>query len=48
MNEREFKQHLKDLVHGRHRVEEHDWTEPGKTAKARTAAPSKKRAKKKR
>lgn len=48
MNEREFKQHLKDLVQGRHRVEEHDWAEPGKTAKARAAAPSKKRARKKR
>jgi hypothetical protein len=25
MNEREFKQHLKDLAHGHHHPEEHDW-----------------------
>jgi hypothetical protein len=28
MDEKDFKKHLKDLVHGRHRPEEHDW-EPG-------------------
>ncbi len=48
MNEQEFKQHLKSLVHGRHRLEEHDWAEPAKTAKARSPAAPKKRAKKKR
>jgi hypothetical protein len=25
MNELEFKRHLKDLVHGQHHPEEHDW-----------------------
>ena len=25
MNEAEFKRHLKDLVHGHHHLEEHDW-----------------------
>jgi len=25
MNELEFKRHLKDLVHGHHHPEEHDW-----------------------
>jgi hypothetical protein len=25
MNEQEFKEHLKDLVHGHHHREEHDW-----------------------
>jgi hypothetical protein len=25
MNEKEFKKHLKDLAHGRHHPEEHDW-----------------------
>jgi len=29
MNELEFKRHIKDLVHGRHHPEEHDWKEPG-------------------
>jgi hypothetical protein len=27
MNELEFKRHLKDLVHGHHHPEEHDWAE---------------------
>jgi hypothetical protein len=26
MNELEFKRHLKDLAHGHHHPEEHDWT----------------------
>jgi hypothetical protein len=25
MNEKDFKEHIKDLVHGHHRPEEHDW-----------------------
>ena len=25
MNDAEFKRHLKDLVHGHHHPEEHDW-----------------------
>jgi hypothetical protein len=25
MNELQFKRHLKDLVHGHHHAEEHDW-----------------------
>jgi hypothetical protein len=28
MNNQEFKHHLKDLVHGKHHPEEHDWAEP--------------------
>jgi len=32
MNDLEFKHHLKDLVHGHHHPEEHDW---------KTAAPAK-------
>jgi len=35
MNEQEFKQHLKDLVHGHHHLEEHDWD--GKAAKKKAA-----------
>jgi hypothetical protein len=26
MDEKEFKQHLRDLVHGHHHPEEHDWS----------------------
>jgi hypothetical protein len=33
MNEEEFKRHLKNLVHGHHHPEEHDWApEPGNKA----------------
>jgi hypothetical protein len=40
MNTRDFKKHLKDLAHGHHHPEEHDWgTDP--TAKAAGAAPAK-------
>ena len=28
MDERDFKRHLKDLAHGRHHPEEHDWDRP--------------------
>jgi hypothetical protein len=41
MNELEFKRHLKDLVHGHHHPEEHDWNDgsaPSSTKKARSAA----------
>jgi hypothetical protein len=40
MNELEFKHHLKDLVHGHHHTEEHDWVTPAATLKK--AAPEKK------
>jgi hypothetical protein len=40
MDERDFKQHLKDLAHGHHHPEEHDWAEPQGAA----AKPAKKRA----
>jgi hypothetical protein len=34
MNEEEFKRHLKDLVHGHHHPEEHDWNgQPAGTRK---------------
>jgi hypothetical protein len=36
MDEKSFKKHLQDLVHGHHRPEEHDWSERGA---ARTAKP---------
>jgi hypothetical protein len=47
MNEEEFKKHLKDLVHGHHHPEEHDWTESGSTGhtKAERKGPVKKAAK---
>jgi hypothetical protein len=32
MDEKEFKKHLKDLAHGHHRPEEHDWAPDGKAA----------------
>jgi hypothetical protein len=41
MNELEFKRHLKDLVHGHHHPEEHDWSggvAPSPAKKARSAA----------
>lgn len=42
MNELEFKRHLKELVHGHHRPEEHDWHgQPGASGKP---APAKKSA----
>jgi len=31
MDEKDFKKHLKDLAHGHHHPEEHDWT-PESTA----------------
>ena len=43
MNDAQFKRHLKDLVHGHHHPEEHDWAPDTVTAstKARTATPKK-------
>jgi len=46
MNELEFKLHLKDLVHGQHHPEEHDWVEPAPTTRKAAGAP-KTRAKRK-
>jgi len=43
MNELEFKHHLKDLVHGHHHPEEHDWNEGARAKRA----PAKKTAVKK-
>jgi hypothetical protein len=45
MNELEFKRHLKDLAHGHHHPEEHDWTE--QPAHAATKGPAAKSAAKK-
>lgn len=33
MNDLEFKHHLKDLAHGHHHPEEHDWGQAGATKK---------------
>lgn len=45
MNEEEFKKHLKDLVHGHHHPEEHDWTSGSAGAKTvKSKAPVKKAA----
>jgi len=48
MNELEFKHHLKDLVHGHHHPEEHDWDEGtgAKRAPAKKSATKKKAVKK--
>jgi hypothetical protein len=46
MNDTDFKRHLKDLAHGHHHPEEHDWD---RTAAKKAAAPkaaAKPRAKK--
>jgi hypothetical protein len=38
MNDADFKRHLKDLAHGHHHPEEHDWSStPGATAPRKTA-----------
>jgi hypothetical protein len=50
MDEKDFKKHLKDLAHGHHHPEEHDWT-PGPVVRASddpTDKPRKKAAKAKR
>ena len=45
MNDKEFKQHLRDLAHGHHHPEEHDWgggrPSPAKHARSGHAAPAK-------
>jgi hypothetical protein len=45
MTEREFKKHLRDMVHGMHHPEEHDWgAEKGRVApksRAKTSARAK-------
>ena len=46
MNDAEFKRHLKDLVHGHHHPEEHDWetrpeTEHRQRNRAEKARPAK-------
>ena len=42
MNELEFKRHIKDLVHGHHHPEEHDWSagaaKPARAGRAKTAS----------
>jgi hypothetical protein len=50
MDEKDFKRHLKDLAHGHHHIEEHDWDKPqGEAPKpvakraVKVAAPRKKR-----
>lgn len=57
MDEVEFKRHLRDLAHGHHHPEEHDWqgaappSGPGtkrKPARSKTAAAKRKPAKKRR
>ena len=44
MNDLEFKRHLKDLVHGHHHPEEHDWREQPAAAKPAARARSSKPA----
>jgi hypothetical protein len=45
MDEKAFKKHLHDLVHGHHHPEEHDWEAPKRTVRKR-AAPAKTDARK--
>jgi hypothetical protein len=40
MDEKEFKKHLKDLAHGRHHPEEHDWG-PGGIGATKVKQPAK-------
>jgi len=49
MNEEEFKRHLKDLAHGHHHPEEHDWDSANapKQAPVRKPRAASKRVKKK-
>ena len=49
VNELEFKHHLKDLVHGHHHPEEHDWNEtPKKIPPKEPVDAARKRTKKRR
>ncbi len=41
MNQLEFKRHLKDLVHGHHHPEEHDWSSQPATTETRQPAAQK-------
>ena len=41
MDEKDFKKHLKDLAHGHHHPEEHDWDTGAAPAKGKTAAKAK-------
>ncbi len=43
MDEKDFKKHLKDLAHGNHHPEEHDWETPAVTT-ASGAKPARKKA----
>jgi hypothetical protein len=46
MDEKTFKRHLKDLVHGKHNTAEHDWSADTAVRSAKPARrPVKKRAK---
>jgi hypothetical protein len=52
MDEKDFKKHLRDLAHGHHHPEEHDWAADTKvrvtaqpSGKAKKAAPKAKRPK---
>jgi hypothetical protein len=47
MDEKDFKKHLKELAHGQHHAEEHDWPEGGEVRtvdepEKTAAAPAKK------
>ena len=48
MNEKEFKEHLKELAHGKHNLAEHDWNTREPAKKARTAKPHSKTRRKSR
>jgi hypothetical protein len=39
MNDREFKHHLRDLVHGHHHPDEHDWESRPAAPEARRRRP---------
>ncbi len=45
MNDAEFKRHLKDLAHGHHHPEEHDWDRQPGADKKHPAAPKQNAAK---
>ena len=47
MNELQFKHHLKEMVHGHHHPEEHDWDSGPKKAVAKKAKTAHSRTKKK-
>lgn len=43
MDEKDFKKHLKDLAHGHHHPEEHDWATSAAPAKAKAKTAAKKK-----